>query len=93
MCIRDRTRPAPESELVFTCLNKNVLLLGKDEFAQLGAGKMCIRDRRSPFLPGILWLFRHRLCSRRGYRFGRFWLQMCIRDRCRTVRNGAQNPQ
>ena len=29
-----------ESEVVFTCLNKNVLLLGKDEFAQLGAGKV-----------------------------------------------------
>ena len=28
-----------ESEVVCSCLNKNVLLLGKDEFAQLGAGK------------------------------------------------------
>ena len=27
-----------ESEVVFTCLNKNVLLLGREEFARLGAG-------------------------------------------------------
>ena len=40
-----------------------------------------VRIQRSPFLPGILWLFRHRLCSGRGCRFGRFWLwnrfQLC----------------
>ena len=28
-----------ESEVVFTCLNKNVLLLGAHEFEKLGAGK------------------------------------------------------
>ena len=38
-----------ESEVVFTCLNKNVLLLGEPEFEALGEGKvlfnkMCIRD-------------------------------------------------
>ena len=36
-----------ESEVVFTCLNKNVLLLGKDEFAALGAGKVLFNTSRS----------------------------------------------
>lgn len=30
-----------ESEVVFTCLNKNVLLLGREEFAQLAQAKCC----------------------------------------------------
>ena len=37
-----------ESEVVFTCLNKNVLLLGKDEFAQLGAGKVLFNTSIGP---------------------------------------------
>ena len=34
--------------MVFTCLNKNVLLLGKDEFAQLGAGKVLFNTSIGP---------------------------------------------
>ena len=37
-----------ESEVVFTCLNKNVLLLGKDEFAALGAGKVLFNTSIGP---------------------------------------------
>ena len=37
-----------ESEVVFTCLNKNVLLLGKDEFAQLGDGKVLFNTSIGP---------------------------------------------
>ena len=37
-----------ESEVVFTCLNKNVLLLGKDEFAQLGEGKVLFNTSIGP---------------------------------------------
>ena len=37
-----------ESEVVFTCLNKNVLLLGKDEFAALGAGKVLFNSSIGP---------------------------------------------
>ena len=37
-----------ESEVVFTCLNKNVLLLGRDEFAQLGAGKVLFNTSIGP---------------------------------------------
>lgn len=37
-----------ESKVVFTCLNKNVLLLGKDEFAQLGAGKVLFNTSIGP---------------------------------------------
>ena len=37
-----------DSEVVFTCLNKNVLLLGKDEFAQLGAGKVLFNTSIGP---------------------------------------------
>ena len=37
-----------ESEVVFTCLNKNVLLLGKEEFAQLGAGKVLFNTSIGP---------------------------------------------
>ena len=37
-----------ESEIVFTCLNKNVLLLGKDEFAALGAGKVLFNTSIGP---------------------------------------------
>ncbi len=44
-----------------------------------------VRIQRSPFLPGILWLFRHRLCSGRGCRFGRFWL----RNRFQLCRHGC----
>ena len=48
-----------ESEIVFTCLNKNVLLLGKDEFAALGAGKVLFNTSIGPgFDPAALedWL-------------------------------------
>ena len=37
-----------ESEVVFTCLNKNVLLLGKEEFAQLGEGKVLFNTSIGP---------------------------------------------
>lgn len=37
-----------ESEVVFTCLNKNVLLLGQQEFAQLGAGKVLFNTSIGP---------------------------------------------
>ena len=37
-----------ESEVVFTCLNKNVLLLGRDEFAALGAGKVLFNTSIGP---------------------------------------------
>ena len=37
-----------ESEVVFTCLNKNVLLLGKNEFAALGAGKVLFNTSIGP---------------------------------------------
>ena len=48
-----------ESEVVFTCLNKNVLLLGKEEFAQLGEGKVLFNTSIGPgFDPDALqdWL-------------------------------------
>ena len=44
-----------ESEVVFTCLNKNVLLLGKDEFAQLGAGKVLFNTSIGRALTLLLW--------------------------------------
>ena len=34
--------------MVFTCLNKNVLLLGENEFAQLGAGKVLFNTSIGP---------------------------------------------
>ena len=37
-----------DSEVVFTCLNKNVLLLGSEEFAQLGAGKVLFNTSIGP---------------------------------------------
>ena len=37
-----------ESEVVFICLNKNVLLLGKEEFAQLGTGKVLFNTSIGP---------------------------------------------
>ena len=37
-----------DSEVVFTCLNKNVLLLGKEEFAQLGEGKVLFNTSIGP---------------------------------------------
>ena len=37
-----------DSEVVFTCLNKNVLLLGENEFAQLGAGKVLFNTSIGP---------------------------------------------
>ena len=48
-----------DSEVVFTCLNKNVLLLGKEEFAQLGEGKVLFNTSIGPgFDPDALqdWL-------------------------------------
>ena len=45
-------KPLPQlladSEVVFTCLNKNVLLLGENEFAQLGAGKVLFNTSIGP---------------------------------------------
>ena len=37
-----------DSEVVFTCLNKNVLLLGREEFAELGAGKVLFNTSIGP---------------------------------------------
>ena len=37
-----------QSQVVFTCLNKNVLLLGKDEFAHLGTGKILFNTSIGP---------------------------------------------
>ena len=37
-----------ESEVVFTCLNKNVLLLGEEEFIQLGDGKVLFNTSIGP---------------------------------------------
>ena len=37
-----------ESEVVFTCLNKNVLLLGEPEFAALGSGKVLFNTSIGP---------------------------------------------
>ena len=37
-----------DSEVVFTCLNKNVLLLGKEEFAQLGDHKVLFNTSIGP---------------------------------------------
>ena len=37
-----------ESEVVFTCLNKSVLLLGREEFAQLGSGKVLFNTSIGP---------------------------------------------
>lgn len=37
-----------DSEVVFTCLNKNVLLLGSEELAQLGAGKVLFNTSIGP---------------------------------------------
>ena len=42
------TQLLTESEVVFTCLNKNVLLLGKEEFAQLGEGKVLFNTSIGP---------------------------------------------
>ena len=45
-------KPLPQlladSEVVFTCLNKNVLLLGENEFTQLGAGKVLFNTSIGP---------------------------------------------
>lgn len=45
-------KPLPQlladSEVVFTCLNKNVLLLGREEFVQLGAGKVLFNTSIGP---------------------------------------------
>ncbi len=45
-------KPLPQllakSEVVFTCLNKNVLLLGREEFAQLGRGKVLFNTSIGP---------------------------------------------
>lgn len=47
-----RYTPLPEllreSQVVFTCLNKNVLLLGEDEFAALGDGKVLFNTSIGP---------------------------------------------
>ncbi len=37
-----------DSEVVFTCLNKNVLLLGREEFAELGQGKVLFNTSIGP---------------------------------------------
>lgn len=37
-----------QSQVVFTCLNKNVLLLGEQEFAQLGDGKILFNTSIGP---------------------------------------------
>lgn len=48
-----------QSEVVFTCLNKNVLLLGREEFEALGKGKLLFNTSIGPgFEPAALkkWL-------------------------------------
>ena len=59
MAYKPLTQLLAESEVVFTCLNKNVLLLGKEEFAQLGEGKVLFNTSIGPgFDPDALqdWL-------------------------------------
>lgn len=44
-----------ESEVVFTCLNKNVLLLGAHEFEQLGAARRSSTPPSAPALTARRW--------------------------------------
>lgn len=48
MTYKPLDRLLSESEVVFTCLNKNVLLLGAHEFEQLGAGKALFNTSIGP---------------------------------------------
>ncbi len=48
MCYKPLPQLLAESEVVFTCLNKNVLLLGDAEFAQLGEGKVLFNTSIGP---------------------------------------------
>ena len=48
MAFKPLSQLLAESEVVFTCLNKNVLLLGENEFAQLGAGKVLFNTSIGP---------------------------------------------
>ena len=55
-----------DSQVVFTCLNKNVLLLGQPEFEQLGAGKVLFNTSIGP---GFDSAALERWLGRAGYRF------------------------
>ena len=61
-----------DSEVVFTCLNKNVLLLGSEEFAQLGEGKVLFNTSIGPGFDSAAleaWLDRpntHFFCDTRA---------------------------
>ncbi len=73
-----------ESEVVFTCLNKNVLLLGENEFAQLGAGKVLFNTSIGPGFDSAAlekWLVLPRRRPRgRGLLFpGKRALRQCVR--------------
>ena len=76
-----------ESEVVFTCLNKNVLLLGENEFAQLGAGKVLFNTSIGPGFDSTAlekWLDLPGRC--RGLLFpGKRALRQCI---CRPHQAG-----
>lgn len=48
MCYKPLDQLLADSEVVFTCLNKNVLLLGQHEFEQLGAGKVLFNTSIGP---------------------------------------------
>ena len=54
MAFKPLSQLLAESEVVFTCLNKNVLLLGENEFAQLGAGKVLFPPS-APALTPLRW--------------------------------------
>ncbi len=54
-----------ESEAVFTCLNKNIILLHEEEFAQLGNRKILFNTGLSPAwdeAPFLKWLEGDNLC-------------------------------
>ena len=48
MTYKPLDRLLADSEVVFTCLNKNVLLLGTHEFEQLGVGKALFNTSIGP---------------------------------------------
>ena len=84
MTYKPLDRLLSESEVVFTCLNKNVLLLGTHEFEQLGAGKALFNTSIGPgfdskALENWLNLPNTHFCQSRGR-----W-KMCIRDRRRSA--------
>ena len=85
-----------ESEVVFTCLNKNVLLLGETEFAQLGAGKVLFNTSIGPGFDSAAlekWPARHPLLLRHPRRRrprGRGLLCPGKRALCQCIRRPHQ---